>query len=52
VFNVADPAVVGGAMLLVVLSVFGYDFDRIGRRAPDGSPDPVHTAAPDSADSA
>lgn len=35
VFNVADPAVVGGAILLVVLSLFGYDFDTTGRRAPD-----------------
>jgi signal peptidase II len=32
VFNVADPSVVGGAILLVVLSVFGYDFDIVGRR--------------------
>ncbi len=32
VFNVADPAVVGGAILLVGLSLFGYDFDRPGRR--------------------
>jgi signal peptidase II len=32
VFNVADPSVVGGAILLVTLSVFGYDFDTIGRR--------------------
>ena len=41
VFNVADSAVVGGAMLLVVLSLFGYDFDTAGRRAPDSvaSPD-------------
>ena len=31
VFNVADPAVVGGAMLLVVLSVFGYEFDSPDR---------------------
>ncbi len=32
VFNVADPAVVGGAILLVVLSLFGYDFDAVGRQ--------------------
>ncbi len=32
VFNVADPAVVGGAILLVALSVFGYDFDTAARR--------------------
>lgn len=37
VFNVADPAVVGGAFLLVALSVFGFDFDAVGRRhAGDG----------------
>lgn len=37
VFNVADPAVVGGAILLVALSVFGFDFDAVGRRrAGDG----------------
>ncbi|WP_197383101.1 signal peptidase II [Mycolicibacterium mengxianglii] len=35
VFNVADPAVVGGAILLVVLSLFGYDFDTEGRRTAD-----------------
>jgi signal peptidase II len=33
VFNVADPSVVGGAILLVVLSIFGFDFDTIGRRS-------------------
>lgn len=32
VFNVADPAVVGGAILLVVLSLFGYEFDAPGPR--------------------
>ena len=36
VFNVADPAVVGGAILLVVLSIFGFDFDAVGRRNGDG----------------
>lgn len=34
VFNVADPSVVGGAILLVVLSLFGFDFDTVGRRRP------------------
>jgi signal peptidase II len=34
VFNVADPAVVGGAMLLLVLSVFGYEFDSPVRHRP------------------
>jgi signal peptidase II len=32
VFNVADPSVVGGAILLVGLSLFGFDFDTVGRR--------------------
>jgi signal peptidase II len=40
VFNVADPAVVGGAILLVGLSLFGFDFDAEGRRQPDGAPEP------------
>jgi signal peptidase II len=31
VFNLADPAVVGGAILLVVMSFLGYDFDTVGR---------------------
>ncbi|MCV6985864.1 signal peptidase II [Mycobacterium shinjukuense] len=35
VFNVADPSVVGGAVLLVVLSMFGFDFDTVGRRKAD-----------------
>jgi signal peptidase II len=39
VFNVADPSVVGGAILLVALSVFGFDFDSIGRRNADDAPD-------------
>jgi signal peptidase II len=39
VFNVADPSVVGGAILLVVLSVFGFDFDMVGRRNANGATD-------------
>ncbi|MEZ0366491.1 signal peptidase II [Mycobacterium sp. pUA109] len=35
VFNVADPSVVGGAILLVALSLFGFDFDSVGRRRLD-----------------
>jgi len=35
VFNVADPSVVGGAILLVALSLFGFDFDTVGRRMGD-----------------
>lgn len=45
VFNVADPAVVGGAILLVVLSLFGFDFDTDGRRRPD-EPGPESAPAP------
>jgi signal peptidase II len=35
---VADPAVVCGAILLVGLSLFGYDFDTAARRTRDGDP--------------
>jgi signal peptidase II len=35
VFNVADASVVGGAALLVALSMFGYDFDKPGRKRAD-----------------
>jgi signal peptidase II len=35
VFNVADPSVVGGAILLVTLSALGFDFDTVGRRVDD-----------------
>ncbi|MCU1700545.1 MAG: lipoprotein signal peptidase [Mycobacterium sp.] len=49
VFNVADPAVVGGAILLVGLSLFGYDFDTDGRRKPDGAPDTAGRRQPDGA---
>jgi signal peptidase II len=37
VFNVADPSVVGGAILLVGLSLFGFDFDSGGRRKAESS---------------
>ena len=47
VFNVADPSVVGGAILLVVLSLFGFDFDAVGRRQPDGGEDTVGRRQPD-----
>ncbi|MCF6385932.1 signal peptidase II [Mycobacterium sp. MBM] len=55
VFNVADPAVVGGAILLVVLSLFGFDFDTLGRRQPHSAADPAgspRTAADDTTASA
>lgn len=47
VFNVADPAVVGGAILLVVLSLFGFDFDTSGRRRPDGAVEAADERGPD-----
>jgi signal peptidase II len=37
VFNVADPSVVGGAILLVALSLFGFDFDSPTRRTPESA---------------
>jgi signal peptidase II len=37
VFNVADPSVVCGAILLVTLSAFGFDFDSVGRRKLDAA---------------
>jgi signal peptidase II len=49
VFNVADPAVVGGAILLVGLSLFGYDFDVAGRRQPDGASAEAGRRQPDGA---
>jgi signal peptidase II len=45
VFNVADPSVVGGAILLVTLSALGYDFDTVGRRKADDAVDLTDTAA-------
>ncbi|WP_231506748.1 MULTISPECIES: signal peptidase II [unclassified Mycobacterium] len=36
VFNVADSAVVCGAVLLVGLSMFGIDFDTEGKQSPAG----------------
>ncbi|MGK2881441.1 MAG: signal peptidase II [Mycobacterium sp.] len=54
VFNVADPSVVGGAIFLVILSLFGFDFDAVGRRTAesDGQADghadaPADTTAPE-----
>jgi signal peptidase II len=43
VFNVADPSVVCGAILLVTLSAFGFDFDTVGRRR--GGDDALEVAA-------
>ncbi|MBB2990551.1 signal peptidase II [Mycolicibacterium iranicum] len=50
VFNVADPAVVGGAILLVALSLFGFDFDTVGRRQPTGAEDEVGRRQPTGAE--
>ena len=51
VFNVADPSVVGGAILLVTLSALGFDFDTVGRRKADDALDvadaPESTEIPD-----
>jgi signal peptidase II len=42
VFNVADPSVVCGAILLVTLSALGFDFDTPGRRrAGDAADEPA-----------
>ena len=38
VFNVADSAVVCGAVLLVGLSMFGFDYDTAGKRPPEVEP--------------
>jgi signal peptidase II len=45
VFNVADPSVVCGAILLVTLSAMGFDFDTVGRRKPDDALDVAAGAA-------
>ena len=47
VFNVADPAVVGGAALLVGLSFFGYDFDTVGKRRADDESAELEKSEPD-----
>ncbi len=39
VFNIADPSVVGGAILLVALSLFGYDYDSDERSTRGASSD-------------
>jgi signal peptidase II len=52
VFNVADPSVVGGAILLVALSLFGFDFDTEGRRQPDRGEDVAGRRQPERAERA
>ena len=53
VFNVADPSVVGGAILLVTLSALGFDFDTVGRRrADDDAEERRRFTADDAADEA
>lgn len=46
VFNVADPSVVGGAILLVTLSLLGFDFDTVGRRTRGREGSPAEPAEP------
>ena len=46
VFNVADPSVVGGAILLVTLSALGFDFDAVGRRRDDRDGDDAEPGTP------
>ncbi len=55
VFNVADSAVVCGAVLLVGLSMFGFDFDTEGKRPPEDAaesvgPEPEPAAVVDEAE--
>ena len=50
VFNLADSAVVCGAALLVGLSLFGYDFDAVGRNQSGG--DATAEPAPQAAETA
>ncbi len=55
VFNVADSAVVCGAVLLVGLSMFGFDFDTEGKRPPEDAaesvgPEPAPAAVVDEAE--
>lgn len=45
VFNVADSAVVCGAVLLVGLSMFGFDFDTEGKRPAEGAAESAEAVA-------